>query len=500
MKPSLLELKEYAKGYQLVSVYKTIEIGDRLPVDVLRQLKNYNHKMFMLEHTSNDDIGHIVWDRYSYIGYAPPLEVYCIDQKITIATAQTSFSFKTDNPIDVLRNIIAQNTAPKIPGLPPFFGGFAGYFSYEYIHLSEPTCHFCTDNTEGFRDFDLMLFNKLYVFDWEEHILYLICNIATDQLERNYREAVHTLDDMERLLSHVSDPSKSGVQPLHLLSEFSCIYEQDAYIQMVEKAKSFIRKGDVAQIVLTNGKRAKAEGNLIDTFDILRKTDPTRYMCYFSSDDMEAAMASPEPIAKLHNGTVMTERLAGSCARGKTPEEDIAQAQALRSNAKAIDEHNMLVDDSRNEFGYISKIGTVDVKGYLNVVRCSQVMHLASTITGELKEGMNALDIISAITPSGAVSGAPKIRSCEVINEIEQERRGIYGAAFGYIGFDGDADFFVFIRSAFLKAGEITVRAGGGIVIDSVPEEEYKECLLKAEAVLNAIKLAAEEKRNDSLN
>ena len=203
MKPSLLELKEYAKGYQLVSVYKTIEIGDRLPVDVLRQLKNYNHKMFMLEHTSNDDIGNIVWDRYSYIGYAPPLEVSCIDQKITIATAQTSFSFKTDNPIDVLRNIIAQNTAPKIPGLPPFFGGFAGYFSYEYIHLSEPTCHFCTDNTEGFRDFDLMLFNKLYVFDWEEHLLYLICNIATDQLERNYREAVHTLDDMERLLSHV---------------------------------------------------------------------------------------------------------------------------------------------------------------------------------------------------------------------------------------------------------------------------------------------------------
>ena len=243
------------------------------------------------------------------------------------------------------------------------------------------------------------------------------------------------------------------------------------------------------------GKKAKAEGSLIDTFDFLRATDPTRYMCFFSTDDVEAAMASPEPIAKLRNGTVMTERLAGSYPRGKTQEEDIAQAEALRADSKAIDEHNMLVDDSRNEFGYISKIGTVDVKGYLNVVRCSRVMHLGSTITGTLKDGLNALDVINAITPSGAVSGAPKIRSCEVINEIEQERRGVYGSAVGYIGLDGDADFFVFIHSAFLKDGELTVRAGGGIVIDSVPEEEYQECLFKAEAMLNAIHLATEGKK-----
>ena len=492
MKPSLPELKELAKGCRLVPVYTTVETGGRSPVEVLRKLKDRSHKLFMLEHTDHDAAGNVVWDRYSYIGYAPSLTVSCLENKVTIATAQTSFSFETDSPIAFLRSIIAQNTAPKMPELPPFFGGFAGYFSYEYIHLSEPTCRFATENTKGFRDFDLMLFDRLFVFDREEDKIYLICNIATDQLERNYREAAHMLAEMEQILSA---PCGNDAEPLHLLGYFTPIYQKDFYMQMVEKAKYYIRKGDVAQIVLTNGKKAKAEGSLIDTFDFLRATDPTRYMCFFSTDDVEAAMASPEPIAKLRNGTVMTERLAGSYPRGKTQEEDIAQAEALRADSKAIDEHNMLVDDSRNEFGYISKIGTVDVKGYLNVVRCSRVMHLGSTITGTLKDGLNALDVINAITPSGAVSGAPKIRSCEVINEIEQERRGVYGSAVGYIGLDGDADFFVFIHSAFLKDGELTVRAGGGIVIDSVPEEEYQECLFKAEAMLNAIHLATEGKK-----
>ena len=491
MKPSLPELKKYATGHQLVSVYKTINTGDRSPVDVLRQLKKFSHKLFLLEHTDNDASGAVVWDRYSYIGYAPALEISCIDERITLSTAQASFSFESEKPVDFLRSVIAQNTAPKMPGLPPFFGGFAGYFSYEYIHLSEPSCRFSTDNTEGFRDFDLMLFDKVYVFDREVQVLYLICNISTDHLERNYCEAESALNQMERILTEEPELGETAVKPLRLLSDFTSIYQKDAYLGMVEQAKRFIRQGDVAQIVLTNGKRVEAQGNLFDTYEILRQTDPTRYMCFFSSDDVEAVMASPEPIAKLQNRTVMTERLAGSYARGKTQQEDMQQAQALRCDEKAIDEHNMLVDDSRNEFGYISKIGTVEVKGYMNVIRCSRVMHLGSTITGKLKDEVDALDVVNTITPSGAVSGAPKIRSGEVIHEIERERRGIYGATFGYIGFDGDADFFVFIHSAFMKSGQITVRAGGGVLIDSKPEEEFEECLFKAEAMILAIQAAA---------
>jgi anthranilate synthase component 1 len=180
-----------------------------MPVDVLRRLKRFTHKLFVLEHTGNDADGNVVWDRYSYIGFAPSLEISCVGPTVTIATAQTSFSFDSDSPIDFLRSVIAQNTAPKIPGLPPFFGGFAGYFSYEYIHLSEPTCRFRAENTEGYRDFDLMLFDKLYVLDREEQTLYLICNLATDRLETNYREAASTLDCMERMLRRSRIPVKT---------------------------------------------------------------------------------------------------------------------------------------------------------------------------------------------------------------------------------------------------------------------------------------------------
>lgn len=495
MKPSLSELETYAQGYPLVPVFRTVRTEMQSPVELLRKLKAYSHQLFVLEHTDNDADGAVVWDRYAYVGWAPSLEISCIGRQVTLTAGQTACSFETDDPIGYLRTVIRQNRAPRLPGLPPFFGGFAGYFSYEYIHLSEPTCHFATENTDNTRDFDLMLFDKLFVLDRQEGQLYLICAAATDRLAENVREAEAALDEMERMLSR--PPAGDAVAPLRLLSDFSPIYEKDFYVRMIDQAKAHIQKGDVAQIVLTNGKRVRAEGDLIDTYELLRRTDPTRYLCYFSTGDAQAAMASPEPIARLHNGVVMTERLAGSYPRGKTPEEDAAQAQALRSDAKAIDEHNMLVDDSRNEFGFVSKIGTVQVKNYLNIVRCSRVMHLGSTVTGELKDTMDALDVVNAIMPSGAVSGAPKIRSCEIINAIEQERRGIYGSAVGYIGFDGDADLFVFIHSAFLKNGQLTVRAGGGIVIDSDAEDEYQEALVKAEAMLNTIRLAAKEGSDD---
>ena len=494
MIPSISDLKNYADTYSLVPVWKKVGTDIQSPVEFLRRLKQHSRKLFVLEHTENNN-GQVVWDRYAYIGYAPSLEIYCIDKTVTLEAGQSKISFHSDAPIEYLRGIIAQNKAPRLPGLPPFFGGFAGYFSYEYIALAQPTCHFCTENKEHYRDFDLMLFDKLFVLDRQEGELYLICNIATDHLEENYAAAQYALDEMERA---AMTPAPSGTDaPLRLLGEMEPIYPKDAYMEKVAKAKDYIQKGVVAQIVLTNGRRMKADGSLLGTHELIRKMDPTRYMCYFSTDDVEATMTSPEPIINLKNGVVMTERLAGSYARGKTPEEDAAQAAALQSDAKAIDEHNMLVDDSRNEFGFVSKIGTVKVSNYLNVVRCSRVMHLGSTITGELKPEMNVLDVINTIMPSGAVSGAPKIRSCEVINEIEQERRGVYGSAVGFIGVDGDADFFAFIHSAFLKDGELVVRAGGGIVIDSVPEDEYEECLFKAEAMLATIKLAAKEEKDD---
>lgn len=489
--PSLEELKKLASGYTLAPVYKTVKT-DKTPMALLEAARASSHRLFMLERTHRDSSEASVYDRYSVICFAPAFTVSCLNKEITFTAGQSSFSFPAADPISFLEGLIDQNKAPRIAGLPPFTGGFAGYFSYEFIRLAEPSCRFSAPNKEGYKDFEFQFYDRVCVYDREEKSVLLVCNLNAADLTRSYGEAAAALEQMERTLFS-SNAGQSAVQPLQLTGAFTPIYPKERYMTMVEKAKALIKEGEVAQIVLTNGQQAKAEGDLISTFGVLRDTDPTRYMCYYSSDDAQAVMASPEPLALLQNGSVMTERLAGSYARGKTPSDDEAQAKALRQDAKAINEHNMLVDDSRNEFGYLCKLGGVRVEGYLNVVRCAKVMHLGSTVVGELKAGVTALDVLRTITPSGAVSGAPKVRACEVINEIEQERRGIYGSSFGYIALNGDADFFAFIHSAFLKNGTLTVRAGGGIVIDSVPEEEYEECQFKAAAMLNAIKLSAQK-------
>ena len=486
------DMAQYADRYPLVPVWRTLPTAMTSPVDILRRLdrpEKPDRRFFVLESSDNNEDGEAVLDRYAYVAFEPRLTIAGLDDKLTLTVGGRSMTTVCRDPIGALRNVLSENRAPRLEGLPPFFGGFAGYFSYEYIHLSEPTCRFSAENRDKTKDFELMLFDRLYVLDRQEKTVMLICQAPTVDPDRSLREAEACLDAMERELADEALPG----EPLHLLGDFEEIYTKAFYTGMIEKAKAAIRAGDVAQIVLTNGRRVKAEGHLTGTFEALRQNDLTRYMCYFRTEDVEAAMASPEPILKLRDGTVMTERLAGSYPRGKTPEEDRAFAEALRRDAKAVDEHNMLVDDSRNEFGYVSRIGTVRVENYLNVVRCARVMHLGSTIKGDLKPEMGALDVINAIMPSGAVSGAPKIRACEVINEIEQERRGIYGSAVGYIGFDGDADFFVFIHSAFLKDGILTVRAGGGIVIDSDADEEYREAMVKTEAMLNTVCQAAKE-------
>ena len=491
MQPSLEKLLPYTGRYDLLPVYKKIDLGALTAVEVLRRLRRNSRKLFLLEHADRDSGGANALDRYSYIGSDPSLEVWSRENTLTVVSKDGTAVTREEDPRTYLRELIGKNRAPRLPELPPFSGGFAGYFSYEYISLTEPTCRFASANGEGYRDFDLMLFDRLYVIEREENCLYLICHIPSDRAEENYRRAEGILEAMEAALRNA--PGGEPDEPLRLGEDFRPIYPKEEYVRKVERARELIQKGEVAQIVLTNGRRARASGELIGTYERIRKDDPTRYMCYFSTDDVQAVAASPEPIARLVSGTVMTERLAGSYARGATPEEDDRLAEELRQDAKAVDEHNMLVDDSRNEFGYISKLGTVRISGYLNIVRCAKVMHMGTTITGELKDGMGALDVIDAITPSGAVSGAPKIHSCEVINEIEGERRGIYGSSVGCIGLDGDADFFVFIHAAFLKDGILTVRAGGGIVIDSVPAEEYNECQFKAEAMLNTLRAAAGE-------
>ncbi|HCC03193.1 MAG TPA: anthranilate synthase component I, partial [Ruminococcaceae bacterium] len=267
---------------------------------------------------------------------------------------------------------------------------------------------------------------------------------------------------------------------------------------MVERAKQYIREGDIFQAVLSNRLDADFEGSLLNTYRVLRTLNPSPYMFYFSSDDIEIAGASPETLVKLDNGVLQTFPLAGSRPRGETEEQDRQLEHDLLTDPKELAEHNMLVDLGRNDLGRISEFGSVKVERHLQVLRFSHIMHLGSTVTGTIKDGFTAPDVIGSVLPAGTLSGAPKFRACQIINELENNRRGIYGGAIGYLDFTGNLDTCIAIRIAFKKNGKVFVRSGAGIVADSIPEQEYQECINKAKAVVAALQEAQEEIDDDS--
>ena len=260
--------------------------------------------------------------------------------------------------------------------------------------------------------------------------------------------------------------------------------------EAVEKAKNYIYEGDIFQVVLSNRIEAEISGSLLDTYRVLRTTNPSPYMFYFSSNDIEIAGASPETLVKLNDNKLYTFPLAGTRPRGKTDEEDHELEHDLLSDEKELAEHNMLVDLGRNDIGRISQIGSVKVEKYLSIERFSHVMHIGSTVTGDLRSDLDSLSAIDSILPAGTLSGAPKIRACEIINELEDNKRGIYGGAIGYVDLSGNIDTCISIRIAFARNNKVFIRSGAGIVADSVPEMEFEESLNKAAAVINALKIA----------
>ena len=330
-----------------------------------------------------------------------------------------------------------------------------------------------------------MLFDKVICFDNLKQKIILIANASTDDLDSSYPAAVQALDEMAQLI-RTGTPAPD--QPLKLRSEFRHLFDKEQYCSMVERARKYIYEGDIFQVVLSNRLDADCEGSLLDTYRLLRVINPSPYMFYFSSDDIEIAGASPETLVKLTDGTLYTFPLAGTKPRGKTPEEDKALEQTLLSDPKERSEHNMLVDLGRNDIGKISQFGSVEVERYMDVLRYSHVMHIGSTVRGTIRPGKDAVDAVEAILPAGTLSGAPKFRACQIINELENNKRGIYGGAIGYIDFTGNLDTCIAIRIAFKKNGKVFIRSGAGIVADSVPESEYQECINKAQAVVNAVK------------
>ncbi|HJH58014.1 MAG TPA: anthranilate synthase component I family protein, partial [Euryarchaeota archaeon] len=275
-------------------------------------------------------------------------------------------------------------------------------------------------------------------------------------------------------------------------SDFKPMHSKERYCEMVETAKDRIREGDIFQVVLSNRLEAEMDGSLLDVYRILRTTNPSPYMFYFSGSDIEVAGASPETLVKLKDGVLHTFPLAGTRPRGRTDEEDERLERELLSDEKELAEHNMLVDLGRNDIGKVSEFGSVEVEKYMGIERFSHVMHIGSTVRGRIRGDMDALDAIEAVLPAGTLSGAPKLMACRIIDDLEDCKRGIYGGAIGYIDLTGNMDVCIGIRIAYRKNGKVFVRSGAGIVADSVPENEYRECMNKARAVVEAVRRAAE--------
>lgn len=483
IRPSVEELAAIAQSgdYTIAPVCTELLSDIKTPVEVMKILMNVSDHCYMLESAQENE----KWGRYTFLGFSPKLEITCTNGTVKV----NGEARNTSRPADCIRHILAQYKSPVIEGMPSFTGGLVGYFSYDYLKYAEPTLHLDAADTEGFKDVDLMLFDKVIAFDSFRQKIILIVNMSLDNLQSNYVRAVDELKSMCELIQN--GKPKSDLHG-HMTGEIRPLFSREEYCAMVEKAKHHIFEGDIFQIVLSNRLEADFEGSLFNTYRVLRTLNPSPYMFYFSGSDMEVAGASPETLVKLEKGILHTFPLAGTRPRGKTPEEDKALEKELLADPKELAEHNMLVDLGRNDIGKISRFGTVTVEKYHEIERYSHVMHIGSTVRGVIRDDADALDAVDAILPAGTLSGAPKIRACQLINDLENNKRGIYGGAIGYIDFTGNLDTCIAIRIAYKKNGKVFVRSGAGIVADSVPETEFQECLNKAAAVVGALKTAEE--------
>jgi anthranilate synthase component 1 len=467
----------------MIPIAKTIP-AIRDPLEIFRILKNLSRQCFILE-SADPQARH---GRYTFLGYDPKLEIAGLDNEVTIKNG-AEIRIQTENPGQYIAQILEENKSPRLPNLPPFAGGLAGYFSYDYIQYSEPKLRLKSEDQEFFKDFDLMLFDKVIAYDNVKQEITLIVNVKTDALEENYNRARGELNRLEEI---VKTGKPADLPALRFKRPFRELFSKERFCDMVRQAKERIREGDIFQVVLSNRLDAAVEGSLFDTYRLLRDLNPSPYMFYFSSDHIEIAGASPETLVQLQEGNLATFPLAGTRPRGKNPEEDAKLEQELLADPKELAEHNMLVDLGRNDLGKISEFSSVQVEKYLSVERFSHVMHIGSAVKGKIQKGKTGLDAITAVLPAGTLSGAPKVRACEIIRELENNKRGIYGGAVGYIAFTGDTDVCISIRIAYKKNETVFVRSGAGIVADSIPEREYEECANKMQAVITALETAAQ--------
>jgi anthranilate synthase component 1 len=483
MKPDYEQIYPMAKEFSVIPVYKELNADVITPILLLQKFATISERYYLLESVEGGE----KWGRYSFLGYNPKIRVTCKEKLVTIEQGNGTVSRQSETPFEILRDILKEYRSPKIDGMPPFTGGFVGYFSYSMIGYAEPKLKI---KGGEFNDFDLMLFDKIIVFDHLKQKLFIIVNIKTDDLERNYKDAVDDINHITKLIK--TELPKSIPETFCDKVEFQCNVSKEEYRNIIEKTKAYIRDGDVFQAVISRQFTTTYKNNLINAYRVLRTTNPSPYMVYMKIDGDEIMSTSPETLVRLQNGRLTTFPVAGSRPRGETQEEDEKLENELLADEKELSEHNMLVDLGRNDLGRISKFNSVEVTRYKMVHKYSKIMHICSQVESDILSNCDSLSAIESVLPAGTLSGAPKIRACEIIDELEKAPRGIYGGALGYLDFTGNMDTCIAIRMAVKRNNKVYIQAGGGIVADSESEKEYEESENKALAVMNAIKNAGE--------
>jgi len=485
--PKFAEFEACAQRGNLIPVYREILADIETPVSVLRKLQHKEH-VYLLESVEGGE----KWGRYSFIGTDAGVVFRVRGPQVIIEEKGriTSREHKGD-PLAAMRELLGRYKPVATPGLPRFFGGAVGYLGYDMVRYFEKLPDAPPDDL-NLDESVFVISDSLVIFDNIRHTIKVVacaCTDDADSPEDAYRDACDKIDEMIRVLSApaaspVSAPRTNGVS-------FESNMTPDRYKAIVEKARDYIAAGDVIQVVLSQRFSTPCRTDPVDLYRALRFVNPSPYLFFLKLDDVTMIGSSPEVMVRLEQNDVELRPIAGTRKRGRTEQEDRALADELLSDEKERAEHVMLVDLGRNDLGRIAETGSVQVNQYMVVEKYSHVMHLVSNVRAQLAKGKDAFDVLAATFPAGTLSGAPKVRAMQIIDELEPVRRGAYGGAVGYFSFSGNMDLCITIRTMVIKDGRIFVQAGAGIVYDSRPELEQLETQNKARGMQMAVKLAA---------
>jgi len=485
--PDFETFARLAQEATVVPVYRTILSDALTPVSAFLRVAD-SANAFLLESV----VGQEKIARYSFLGADPFLTVTATGTEFVVESADGSRTVRQCSPFEGLREILSHYRGAHIDGLPRFCGGAVGYFAYDMVRLIENLPNAPQDD-RNLPDLKVGLYDTMLLFDHIRKTVMVVCHAHVDRrnLRRCYDEACSRVDGMLEVLARPADSTVVDVAasgPVRM--DFESTLDRDTYMQVVERCKEYIRAGDIFQVVPSQRLHVSTNADHFNIYRALRVVNPSPYMFFLKMADFSLAGSSPEVMVRQEGDTVTLRPIAGSRPRGATAEEDERLAGELLADPKERAEHVMLIDLGRNDLGRVCKYGTVVVDEKMIIERYSHVMHIVSNITGQLEGGRDAIDTLVATLPAGTVSGAPKVRAMEIIDEMEQTRRGPYAGAVGYIDFSGNMDTCITIRTVVLKGTDAYVQAGGGVVADSVPESEYEETLNKAKGLLRAIQVA----------